>query len=58
MAKAKDTTKRTYEVRSPIEHDLERYEIGESIELDEAAAAPLMACGAIAVPPAKAADKK
>jgi len=42
--------KRTYEVRSPVDHDLKRYEIGSPISLDAEAAAPLLACGAIADP--------
>jgi len=52
MAEAK--SKRTYEVRSPVEHDKERYEIGAPIELDDKTAEPLLACGSIAEPPAKA----
>lgn len=44
------TKKRTYEVRSPVEHDLKRYEIGKPITLDDEAAAPLLDCGAIGEP--------
>ena len=50
MAKNPNTDKRTYEVRSPVEHDRERYDIGEPIELMQADADPLLACGAIAEP--------
>lgn len=36
-----------YIARSAVDHDLRRYEIGETLELDDAAAAPLLATGAI-----------
>ena len=43
MATAKkDTTKAAFEVMSPLEHDLVRYEVGETVELPEAQAAPLL----------------
>lgn len=59
MAKQTNTEKRTYEVLSPVDHDRERYEAGEPIELTEDEAAPLLACSAIAAPaPAKAEPKK
>lgn len=58
MAKNQNTDKRTYEVRSPVEHDRERYDIGEPIELMQADADPLLACGAIAEPAKKADAKK
>lgn len=45
--------KKTYLARTPIDHDGERYEIGEPIELEDKQAAPLVACGAIGAPPAK-----
>ncbi len=58
MAKSNNSEKRTYEVRSAVEHDNERYEIGEPIELNDKDAAALIACGAIAEPAAKEAAKK
>lgn len=43
MATAKkDAVKASYEVTSPLEHDLVRYEVGETVELTEAQAAPLL----------------
>lgn len=39
---AADAPKATYLVTSPLEHDLELYEIGSEIELTEAEAAPLL----------------
>lgn len=39
--------------QSPIEHDLRRYAIGETVELDEQAAAPLLAAGVIVRPAGK-----
>ena len=35
--------KKTYLARTPIDHDGERYEIGEPIELEDKQAAPLVA---------------
>lgn len=48
MAKPTSNDKSAYEVLSPVDHDCERYEIGEQIELTQAAAAPLLSCRAIA----------
>lgn len=47
MATAKKTAsanapKATYIVTSPLEHDLERYEVGAEIELTEDQAEPLL----------------
>lgn len=42
-----------YIARSAVDHDLRRYEIGETLELDDAAAAPLLAAGAIVKPTGK-----
>ncbi len=52
--------KKTYEVASPITHDGEDYAVGESITLEDKAAAPLLAVKAIAEPAAKESkdDKK
>lgn len=57
MAKNTNTERRTYEVLSPVDHDRERYNIGEPIELMQADAEPLLACGAIAEPKKSEAKK-
>lgn len=46
-----------YEVKSPIKHDGDLYEIGEPIELTTKAAKPLIDLGAIA-PAAPAAEEE
>lgn len=40
----------TYTILSPVEHDGERYEIGATIDLEDAQAAPLLALAAIEGP--------
>lgn len=42
-----------YTVQTPLQHDADRYEIGDPIELSAKAAEPLLAAGALAL-----ADKK
>lgn len=43
MATAKkDATKKTFEVISPLQHDLVDYEVGSTVELTAAEAAPLL----------------
>jgi len=37
-----------YTVATPIKHGGARYEVDATIDLDDAAAAPLLACGAVA----------
>ncbi len=41
-----------YIVKTPVLHGGETHKVGSEIELAEAAAADLLACGAIALPPA------
>lgn len=45
--KADKTNKKKYEVASPVDHDGERFEIGEPIELSDFDAAPLLEAKAI-----------
>jgi hypothetical protein len=44
---------KTYEVVTPVHWEHERYELGETIELEEHDAAPLLAVKAIKDPTAK-----
>ena len=41
------TPKKSYTVHSPLIHDGIRYEIGETVELDDPSAAPLLAAGVV-----------
>lgn len=41
-ARGADAPKATYIVTSPLEHDLERYEVGAEIDLTEDQAEPLL----------------
>ena len=43
-----NTPKAAYAVLSPLHYDGDRYEIGETVELEEPVAAPLLAAGVIA----------
>ena len=45
--KADKTNKKSYEVVSPVDHDNERFEAGESIELSDFDAQPLLEAKAI-----------
>ena len=42
---------KTYSVLSPVDHDLVRYEIGSTIELDDAHGEILIKSGAVELPP-------
>lgn len=41
--------KKIYNVKAPVDHDNERYEVGEPIELEDKAAKPLLDVGAIEI---------
>ena len=55
---SKDGNKKTYQVASELDHNGERLEVGDSVELTEKEAAPLIAVGVVIDLEAQAAAQK